>query len=63
MKDDGIIRILFREQYKKAFSEFYPQSPLPLPEDIEKVQGYYFARNGACDFLRGCMFKNFYFHT
>ncbi|MCU0289406.1 MAG: hypothetical protein MUF15_23790 [Acidobacteria bacterium] len=50
MKDDGIIRILFREQYKKAFSELYPQSPLPLPGDIEKVQGYYFARTGKGEF-------------
>jgi type III restriction enzyme len=48
MKEDGIIKILFREQYKRVFSEFYRQEL--LPKDIEKVQGYYFARTGKGEF-------------
>lgn len=48
MNEDGIIKILFREQFKKSFLEFYRQEP--LPEDIEKAQGYYFARTGKGEF-------------
>jgi len=48
VKEDGIIKILFREQYKKVFSEFYGNEP--LPGEIEKVQGYYFARTGKGEF-------------
>ncbi|MBW1616657.1 MAG: DEAD/DEAH box helicase family protein [Deltaproteobacteria bacterium] len=45
---DGIIKKAFEEQYKKVFFNFYKKKP--QKEEIEKIQGYYFAKTGKGDY-------------
>lgn len=48
VKDDGIIKKIFKEQYKKVYNQYYKKDP--AQEEIEKVQGYYFAATGKGEF-------------
>lgn len=48
VKENGIIKKIFREQYKKVFNQFYKKEP--AIEDIEKAQGYYFAATGKGEY-------------
>lgn len=48
INDDGIIKKSFIEQYKKVHKDFYKIDP--TNEQIEKCQGYYFAKTGKGDF-------------
>ncbi|MBU1615971.1 hypothetical protein KJ693_11780, partial [bacterium] len=48
IQPEGVIKKAFEEQYKKVHSEFYGKEP--SPEQIEEIQGYYFARTGKGDY-------------
>ncbi len=48
MGDKPVIRNLFREEYAKAHREMLGADP--TPEQIEDVQGYYFAKTGNGDY-------------
>jgi type III restriction enzyme len=48
VKEDGIIKKLFREQYKRAYIDYYKKEP--PADDMENVQGYYFASSGKGEF-------------
>ncbi|MDI6781082.1 MAG: DEAD/DEAH box helicase family protein, partial [bacterium] len=48
IQPDGIIKKAFVEQYKKAYENFYGK--VADVAQIEKTQGYYFARTGKGDF-------------
>ncbi|MEK6967678.1 MAG: hypothetical protein AABX51_03550, partial [Nanoarchaeota archaeon] len=48
IQPDGIIKKAFVEQYKKAYENFYGKAADAA--QIEKAQGYYFARTGKGDF-------------
>ncbi|WKZ69163.1 MAG: DEAD/DEAH box helicase family protein [Melioribacteraceae bacterium] len=46
--DNGIIKTAFAEQYNKVYKEVYKKEP--SKEDIENIQGYYFAQTGKGDY-------------
>ncbi len=48
VKDDGIIKRLFREEYAAGHREFYGAEP--APGQMEAAQGYYFARTGSDEY-------------
>ncbi|MFC1484963.1 DEAD/DEAH box helicase family protein [bacterium] len=48
IKPDGIIKKSFIEQYKKVYNDFYKKEP--VFEQIDKIQGYYFAQTGKGDY-------------
>jgi len=48
IQPDGIIKKAFIEQYKKVHKEFYKKEA--TDEQIDKCQGYYFARTGKGDY-------------
>jgi type III restriction enzyme len=48
IKADGLVRQLFEEEYAKIYKEEYSEKP--TKEQIEKVQGSYFARTTNGDF-------------
>ena len=58
IKDDGIIKKLFREEYATVYREFY--SADPTPDQIIAVQGYYFAKTGGGEYTdsENAMLKN-----
>lgn len=58
MGDTPIIRNLFREEYAKAHRDHYKQDA--TPEEIEDVQGFYFAKTGQGHFTdsEAAMAKN-----
>ena len=48
IKNDGIIKLAFVEQFKKVYQEFYQKEP--SQEIVEQSQGYYFAQTGKGDY-------------
>lgn len=48
VRDEGKIRVLFREEYTALFREFYKTNP--TPEQITDCQGYYFAKTGGDEY-------------
>lgn len=58
IKPDGIVKEIFAEEYKKVYKEHYKKDA--TNEQIEKCQGYYFARTGKGDFTDNerSMFSN-----
>ncbi len=58
MGDAPLIRNLFREEYAKAYRDHYKQDA--TPEQVEDVQGYYFAKTGQGNFTdsEAAMAKN-----
>jgi type III restriction enzyme len=58
VKDDGLIKILFREEYATIHREFHDTEP--TPDQIIAVQGYYFAKTGGGEYTdsENSMLKN-----
>jgi len=58
IKDDGIIKTLFREEYRALHSEYLKETP--TDEQIAAVQGYYFAKTGGGEYTdsENAMLKN-----
>ncbi|MDY0148808.1 MAG: DEAD/DEAH box helicase family protein [Kiritimatiellia bacterium] len=58
IKDDGIIKTLFREGYAALHREYLKETP--TDEQIAAVQGYYFARTGSGEYTESenAMLKN-----
>jgi type III restriction enzyme len=58
VKDDGIIKKLFREEYAAIYRERHGADP--TPRQIDAVQGYYFARTGSDEYTdsENSMLKN-----
>ena len=58
IKDDGIIKTLFREEYAALCREH--SGTEPSPDEISAVQGYYFAKTGGGDYTdsENAMLKN-----
>lgn len=48
VKDEGIIKILFREEYAAIHHEVYGIAPTPA--QIDDAQGYYFAKTGGDEY-------------
>jgi type III restriction enzyme len=58
VRDEGIIRVLFREEYASLYREFYKADATPA--QIEECQGYYFAKTGGDEYTdsENAMLKN-----
>jgi len=58
VKDDGIIKTLFREEYASVYRESHGVDP--TPDQITDAQGYYFARTGSGEYTdsENSMLKN-----
>lgn len=58
IKDDGIIKTLFREEYAALHREYLKDTP--TDEQITAVQGYYFAKTGGGEYTdsENSMLKN-----
>jgi type III restriction enzyme len=58
VKDEGIIKILFREEFAAIYREIYETEPTPA--QITAVQGYYFAKTTSEEYTDSetAMFKN-----
>ena len=58
VRDEGIIKVLFREEYAAVCREF--QGADPAPEQIAAAQGYYFAKTGGDEYTdsENAMLKN-----
>src|SRR5207247_8097063 len=58
VKDDGIIKKLFREEYASVHRELV--SADPTPSHVDAVQGYYFAKTGSDEYTDSdnAMLKN-----
>ena len=58
VRDDGLIRVLFREEYAAVYREFHGADP--TPQQIVAVQGYYFAKTGGNEYTdsENAMLKN-----
>lgn len=58
IRDDGIIRRLFAEEYASVYREFH--ATIPTPEQITAAQGYYFAKTGGGEYTdsENAMLKN-----
>lgn len=58
VKDDGIIKKLFREEYAAIYRELHGADP--TPGQIDAVQGYYFAKTGSDEYTdsENSMLKN-----
>ena len=58
VKDDGMIRLLFQEEYAAKYREF--QKSDATPDEITAVQGYYFAKTGGGEYTdsENAMLKN-----
>lgn len=58
VKDDGIIKILFREEFAAIHRELFDRDP--TPDQIVAVQGYYFAKTGGGEYTdsENSMLKN-----
>lgn len=58
IKDDGIIKRLFREEYADLHREYLKETP--TDEQITAVQGYYFAKTGSGEYTNSenAMLKN-----
>jgi len=58
VRDEGIIKVLFREEYAAVHREILGTDPTPA--QIEECQGYYFARTGGDEYTdsENAMLKN-----
>lgn len=58
IKDDGIIKTLFRQEYAALHREFLKETP--TDEQIAAAQGYYFAKTGGGEYTdsENAMLKN-----
>jgi type III restriction enzyme len=58
VKDDGIIKKLFREEYAAIYRELHGAEP--TPGQVDAVQGYYFAKTGSDEYTdsENSMLKN-----
>ena len=58
VRDEGIIKVLFREEYASLYREFYKAEATPA--QIEECQGYYFAKTGGDEYTdsENAMLKN-----
>ena len=58
VREDGMIRTLFREEYVRIWREFHQADP--SPGSVTTVQGYYFARSGGDEYTdsENAMLKN-----
>lgn len=58
VRDDGIIRLIFREEYARLCAEV--TGTRPSEDEITTVQGYYFARTGGGEYTdsENAMLKN-----
>ena len=58
VKDDGIIKLLFREEYASVHREMFGADP--APGQIDAAQGYYFAKTGSEEYTdsENAMLKN-----
>jgi type III restriction enzyme len=58
VRDDGLIRVLFREEYASLYREFYKTEATQA--QIEECQGYYFAKTGGDEYTdsENAMLKN-----
>ncbi len=58
IRDNGIIKTLFLEEYASVFREFH--STDPTPDQITSAQGYYFAKTGSEEYTdsENAMLKN-----
>jgi type III restriction enzyme len=58
VRDDGLIKVLFREEYSALFREFHGSDA--APEQITNCQGYYFAKTGGNEYTdsENAMLKN-----
>jgi len=58
IKDDGIIKTLFRDEYATLHREYLKETP--TDEQITAAQGYYFAKTGGGDYTdsENAMLKN-----
>lgn len=48
VRDEGLIRVLFREEYAAVHQEIL--GTVPTPEQIVECQGYYFAKTGGDEY-------------
>ncbi|PAW91611.1 MAG: hypothetical protein B9S33_00005, partial [Pedosphaera sp. Tous-C6FEB] len=58
VRDEGIIKVLFREEYAAVHREIFGTDPTPA--QIEECQGYYFAKTGGDEYTdsENAMLKN-----
>lgn len=58
VRDEGIIKVLFREEYAAVHREIFGTDPMPA--QIEECQGYYFAKTGGDEYTdsENAMLKN-----
>jgi type III restriction enzyme len=58
VRDNGLIRVLFREEYASVYREIFGADP--TPGQITECQGYYFARTGGDEYTdsENAMLKN-----
>lgn len=58
IKDDGLIKTLFCEEYAAVYREFFAVEP--TPQHVDAVQGYYFAKTGGGEYTdsENAMLKN-----
>jgi type III restriction enzyme len=58
VRDEGIIKVLFREEYAAVYREIFGADPTPA--QIEECQGYYFAKTGGDEYTdsENAMLKN-----
>lgn len=58
VRDQGLIKVLFREEYASLYREFYKAEATPA--QIEECQGYYFAKTGGDEYTdsENAMLKN-----
>ncbi len=58
VRDQGLIKVLFREEYASLYREFYKADATPA--QIEECQGYYFAKTGGEEYTdsENAMLKN-----
>lgn len=58
IREDGIIRVLFQEEFARVYREVHGTEPTPA--QVEECQGYYFAKTGGGDYTESenAMLKN-----
>ena len=58
VRDEGLIKVLFREEYAAVHREIFGTDP--TPEQITESQGYYFAKTGGDEYTdsENAMLKN-----
>jgi type III restriction enzyme len=58
VRDEGLIKVIFREEYAALYREVYKSEATPV--QIEECQGYYFAKTGGDEYTdsENAMLKN-----